>query len=167
MPVPIRPPDRAALERKALRHVARYETSARHLAAVLRRFLARHGMVEEAWIEAVVAKLVERKLVDDRRFAEVRGRGMKRRGTAKSLIRRDLSARGVAPEDAEGALGLLEAEEGGDRESAENYARRRRLGPYRQAEKRAEFRLKDMAALARRGFGPEIARAVIDGEPAD
>lgn len=166
MPAPIRAPDRAALERKALRHIGRYETSAAHLAAVLRRFLARHGMAEEAWIQEIVAKLVERKLVDDRRFAEIRGRSLKRRGTAKSLIRQDLSARGVAPEDADGALGALE-EEIGEREAAENYARRRRLGPHRPQEKRAEFRLKDMAALARRGFSPEIARAVIDGAQRD
>ncbi len=160
-----KPPDRAALERKAMNYLGRYEASKGRLTAVLRRFLARHGMVEEGWIGEIVGRLAARQLVDDRRFAEIRGRALKRRGTAKSLIRQDLSARGVSAEDAEGALASLETETD-DREAAENYARRRRLGPYR-AEKRAEFRLKDMAALGRRGFSSEIARAVIDGDHRD
>jgi regulatory protein len=42
-------------------------------------------------------------------------------------------------------------------------ARRRRLGPYRPAE-RATFREKDLAALARAGFGFALARSVIDAE---
>ena len=45
------------------------------------------------------------------------------------------------------------------------YARRRRIGPYRtDPTLRAETRLKDLAALARRGFAPALCRRVIDAE---
>jgi regulatory protein len=47
------------------------------------------------------------------------------------------------------------------------YARRRRLGPYRPAEARAERRTKDLAALARTGFGYSVALRVIDAEEAE
>jgi regulatory protein len=54
-----------------------------------------------------------------------------------------------------------------DLEAARNYARRRRLGPYRRdPEGRAERRDKDLGALARRGFRYDVAREVIDADEA-
>ena len=50
-----------------------------------------------------------------------------------------------------------------DLDAACNYARRRRLGPWRSAG-RAERRERDLAALARQGFGYELALRVIDAE---
>jgi regulatory protein len=41
-------------------------------------------------------------------------------------------------------------------------ARRRRLGPYRPEADREARREKDLAALARAGFGYDIARTVIE-----
>jgi len=46
-------------------------------------------------------------------------------------------------------------------------ARRRRLGPYRMPEVRAERRDKDLAALARAGFDYDTARRVIEAETLD
>jgi regulatory protein len=43
-------------------------------------------------------------------------------------------------------------------------ARRRRLGPFRKAEARAEHRLRDLAAMARAGFAYALAEKVIDAE---
>jgi regulatory protein len=49
--------------------------------------------------------------------------------------------------------------------AAAAYARRRRLGPFRRVpEERAERRQKDLAALARRGFGYGVAKQVIDAD---
>jgi regulatory protein len=44
------------------------------------------------------------------------------------------------------------------------YARRRRLGPWRQGDDREEHRERDLAALARQGFGYDTARRVIEAE---
>ena len=41
------------------------------------------------------------------------------------------------------------------------YARRRRLGPWRATDQRPTHRAKDLAALARAGFGYRVARLVV------
>ena len=66
----------------------------------------------------------------------------------------------------DGALAELVEEVDGDTDiaAARAYARRRRLGPWRLSEVRAEHRDKDLAALGRAGFAWEVARAVVDGE---
>ena len=46
--------------------------------------------------------------------------------------------------------------------AANNYARRRRLGPYRLAENRKEKRDRDLASLARAGFKYNDAKSIID-----
>ena len=55
-------------------------------------------------------------------------------------------------------------EPGAELEAALTYARKRRLGPHRDAAKRAEYRQKDLASLARQGFSFDIARKVLGGD---
>ena len=50
-----------------------------------------------------------------------------------------------------------------DRTAALRFIQRKRLGPYRLSS-RQEYRDRDLAALARAGFGYETARSVIDTE---
>ena len=70
-----------------------------------------------------------------------------------------------APEDriTEAALASL-TRQSGDPElaAALNLARRRRLGPYKAPGDREDQRQKDLAVLARGGFGYQIARRVIE-----
>ena len=54
------------------------------------------------------------------------------------------------------------SELGGDFEAALRYARRRGLGPYRSADQRPLERRRDLAILARRGFGYAVALQVVD-----
>jgi regulatory protein len=74
-----------------------------------------------------------------------------------------LQQKGIGRSDIAAALAALEVEYG-DSElvAAYNYARRRRLGPYRAQEARDERRERDLAALARAGFGFDTARRVVD-----
>ncbi|WP_119423002.1 regulatory protein RecX [Desertibaculum subflavum] len=161
--------DRPALERKALDYVGRYEAPAARVAAVLRRMVDRAAQRDSidrdaarALIDEVVADLVTRGIIVDRRYAEIRARTLRGRGTATAMIRQDLRARGVS------AAVVSEVLQGGSDESAANLAaavalaRRRRLGPFRQEAARADHRLRDLAALARRGFDSDTARRVID-----
>jgi len=48
--------------------------------------------------------------------------------------------------------------------AAAAYARRRRLGPFRRPDQRDEKRDKDLAALARQGFGYDTATRIIDSD---
>lgn len=150
----------------------------RVLMGKVRRSLAYHGgdgAEAAAWVEEVLDTLETQGFLNDATFAEARARSLAARGTAGRAIRLKLAQKGVAKDTIDDALATL-AEEVGTRTgqgedvnpdltAAVAYARRRRLGPYRlDPAARAERREKDMAALARQGFSPDIALKVIDAE---
>lgn len=158
------------LERAALYYLERYAAPAAHLRRLLMAKVDRsarfHGTDAEAGAEAVdalVARFVAAGLVDDRAYAAARARSLFRRGASAYAIRGKLAAKGVASELIDAALAAL-AEEAAEPElaAALAFARRRRLGPYREAAARAERRDKDLAALGRQGFSLDLARRVID-----
>jgi regulatory protein len=54
-----------------------------------------------------------------------------------------------------------QAEPDAELEAARAYVRKRRLGPHRSPEKRAEYRQKDLASVARQGFSFDIAKKAL------
>lgn len=165
-----RPATAARLEKAALAHIDRYATSAANLRNVLMRRVERSVRLHDTnrteaseWVDAIIAKLLERRLLDDAVYAHGRARSLHRSGASRRKIAGMLQHKGVGRSDIGSALEALEAEYA-NREltAAYNYARRRRLGPYRLSEAREERRDRDMAALARAGFGYDIARRVVD-----
>lgn len=175
---PVAPPTEASLERAALRYLERYSASSELVRKVLERRVARaggHGGALEdpaeaaAMIATVMAKLAAAGLLDDARFAESRGNALLRRGSPLRGVRLHLAARGVEAEVIETALAELAGLAGTtpeelDRAAALAYARRRRLGPFRDPAARAAFRQRDLAAMARAGFRLALARLAIDGD---
>jgi len=163
----------AYLEKAALFYLERYASSSQNLKAVLRRKVWRAAREVEidrdaadGWIDAVVAKLQRAGLLNDKAYAEMRVMSLRRQGESARAIRMKLAAKGVDAETIVRALDRQE-DENDDLAAAIAYARRRRLGPFRAAAQRDERRDKDMAALARKGFGLEICRAVIDASDVD
>lgn len=170
-----RPATAERLRKAALAYIDRYATSAAHLRAVLMRRVDRsarlHGTdraAGAAWADEIVAELVTRGLVDDRAFAETRANSLHRSGASRRRIAATLKTRGVGEDDIEAAIGALD-ERWPDRELAAacHYARRRRLGPWRAADSRAEHRERDLAALARAGFSYRIAERVVECDDID
>ncbi len=161
------------LRRVAVAHLQRFPCSVAHLRRVMRRKIrrsARHygddkGPLLDA-AEAVIAALDGGPLLDDRRYARALAESLHRRGQSQRGIRQKLRQRGVGDDDTAAALAAVaEAAGDPDLEAAVRYARRRRLGPFqRSAERRAERREKDLAALGRRGFSYGVARRVIDAD---
>jgi len=158
------------LEKLALLHIDRYATSIENLRNVLMRRVeksARNQNIEkkeaEKWINEIITKLVNLRLLDDQAYAENRVRSLHRSGASKNKIMSILSNKGVSKVDTTSAISLLENEYY-NRElmAANNYARRRRLGPYRLAENRKEKRDRDLASLARAGFKYNDAKSIID-----
>ena len=160
-----------ALERSALHYLERYDSCSGHLRRLLQRKIqisARiHGTDPQegaAAIEPVIARLTGLGLLDDARYARERVRSLRARGTSAAMIRAKLRAKSLPAELIDTALG-----EGGtdpaehELLAALRYARRRRLGPFRTAERESR-RDRDLAALARQGFAYETARRVIDSE---
>ena len=169
-----RPPDlsAAAVERAALAYLERFSAPREQLRRVLARRIARakrFGEVDraaaEAAIDTVVERLVARGLVDDARFAAGRALSLGRAGRSRRAIADRLRAKGVGGEAIDAALErLAEEAPGGDLAAAVSLARKRRLGPHRPAAQRVERRMRDLAALARAGFGFDVAKRVIDAE---
>jgi regulatory protein len=174
-----RPPKRiskSTLENAALFYLQRFSASTESLRRVLLRRVERsakaHGDDPEVGVALVTELLIRYQtsgLLDDQRFAEGKSRTLLRRGRSQKMIRQELARQGVAADVIDLAIDDLtkefaDADGSCDRPAAQAYARRRRLGPFRSDEARADHRDRDMAALGRAGFSWEIARRVIDGE---
>jgi len=176
---PRRPPaiTETVLEKSALFYLERYAASSGQLRRVLLRRVKRAEMlgIEAAaaeaarrHIEALIARFQASGLLDDRRFAEAQAQSLQRRGASRQRIRQRLAAKGVERDFVDDALETMAPEgETSELAAACGLARRRRLGPYRTAATRSEFRQKDLATLARAGFSLDIARRVLGARDPD
>ena len=129
----------------------------------------------ENWMKSVLAACEQAGFINDDAYAKGRARSLLRKGKAIRVIAADLSARGIASHQIDHAIKELKAEadqaaydevRGTDPNiaAAAAYARRRRLGPWRRPDIRDEKREKDMAALARQGFGYDTATRIINSD---
>ncbi len=160
------------LRNAALYYLQRYASSAANLERVLMRKVTRsaeaHGTsVEEGrtWVATLIAEFQRLGLLNDGAYAEARARTLHRRGASTRLVRARLAETGVGSEDIDHALAALAGElDAPELAAALNYARRRRLGPYRPAAERAAKRERDLAALGRQGFPLDLALRIVDAE---
>ncbi len=164
------------LENVALWYLQRFAASAHSLRRVLMRRVEKSARAHDtdreegaAFVEDIVARFRQSGLLDDRVYAQGRALSLHRRGASTRGIRARLTAKGVGAGDIDAALAALRDETAEpDLAAAIAYARRRRIGPYRIRGDREEMRERDLAALARQGFGYDIARKVIEtDDPAD
>lgn len=165
-----RPLTAAALENAAVTYLSRFASSSGNLRRVLMRKIARAARDGEAgqaesgarMVDALIARYIEKGLLNDRAYAAQAASSLARRGASRFSIAGKLAQKGVEKGLVRQAVATLD-EEGGASEIAAACAlvRRRRLGPYRAPGKRAEFREKDLASLARAGFGLDLARRVL------
>ena len=72
-----------------------------------------------------------------------------------------LKAKGISPSQVED---ILAQQEYNPFETALKFARRKKIGPFRLAESRAQFKQKDMAALVRAGFDYNTVCEVLNYE---
>jgi len=162
------------LRGEAARHLQRWPSSERRIRQLLWKRVARaqsfHGgtKAEAApLVEEVVAYLLQTRLIDDGRYAQLWVGSLRRRGTSRRKIQQKLREKGVDGDHIKAALDEYETDDGGDPErvSAVAYARRRRLGPYRVPHDDSfERRQKDLASMGRAGFSYGVAQDVLDGQ---
>jgi regulatory protein len=171
-PPPGPPPDARTLHDAALRHLARYGTTQAGLLRVLARRIdrwARAATAEPETIAAcraaareVVSRLAQVGAVDDAAFAASRARSLARAGRSRRAIGAHLAARGVPSE----LTAALPDDPAAELAAALAYARRRRIGPFRQPPD-PEQRMRDLGRLARAGFPQPIAEDVLRMAPED
>jgi regulatory protein len=141
------------------------------LLGVVRR-AERKGAVDvpdaERMIDELVSRYVESGLIDERRYAETLASSLRRRGASGRAIRHKLVARGVPAGVVAEALEEADRDAGDpELDAARAFVKRRRLGQHRPAEERAARRARDLAALARAGFGFDVARRALGVEASD
>lgn len=156
-------PDAASLREAALAHLARFAATEAGLARVLARRVERWiraggdpeaARAAHAAIAGIVQGLAAAGAVNDKEFAASRARRLARGGASRRVVAAHLAARGVdsgtaaeaVPEDPEREFAAALA-----------YVRRRRIGPFGEAGDRQ----KDLAKLARAGFGRDVAERAL------
>lgn len=163
-----RPLTAQQLDNAALHYLGRFASSSANLRGILLRKVARSAGAGadaaegEALIDALISRYLASGLLDDRAYAAQTAASLARRGASRFMIAGKLKQKGVAPGLAKEALEALEPAGTGEVAAACALIRRRRLGPYRAAAARAQWRRKDMASLARAGFALDLARRVLD-----
>ncbi len=156
-----------ALDNAALHYLGRFASSSENLRRILMRKVERRATGEEEraegarLVEELIARYRQTGLLDDRAYAAQAAASLARCGASRFSIGGKLAQKGIAAELVKETLAALD--EGGSSEivAACALVRRRRLGPYRAAGGAAEWRRKDLATLARAGFGLDIARRVL------
>lgn len=171
---PPRKPTPTSLENAGLHYLARYAASAEQVRRVLMRRVDRAARAHPdldretaaGWIAALVERWRAAGLLDDATFAEAKVRSLRRRGASGRRIRDALSAKGVDRDTIDAAVAQADPTDApAELEAARRLAKRRRIGPFRPADARAENRMRDLAALARAGFARDVAVRVIDADP--
>lgn len=186
---PIKPPPRRrkvprkvsaqSLENAALFYLARFSAPSGHLRRVLMRRVAQSAKIHGSdpaegrrWVEDLVERFCRSGLIDDTAYAAGKARSLRRRGTSRVVIGLTLRAKGLTAEQANTAMAGLTDKTGTSATedevvAAARLAQRKRLGPFRPKVARADLRNRDLAALARAGFGYDVARRIVDAESAD
>ncbi|GEN99607.1 hypothetical protein NSE01_14400 [Novosphingobium sediminis] len=160
------PLDKAALDALALTYVARFATSSGRLSTYLKRKLRERGWAEETPpdVPAIVARMAERRYVDDAAFSAAKGESLRRRGYGARRIDTALNHDGIA-EPLRAAARGSETER---RHAVMAFARRKRFWPY-SGEPCLDpaMRRKHLAAYLRAGHGLDHVRRVMEARDLD
>ncbi len=164
------------LETIALDYLARFAASRKRVEEMLARRIRRSAQAHDddptpllAAIPGIIARLERQGFVNDAAFAGMKAASLTRRGASRQKVAAKLAHLGIAAEERGKAIDGL-AEEFGDAQEAAAiaFAKRRRLGRYRARHiagpDRAAQARRDLAAMARAGFGFDLSKRVLGGD---
>ena len=163
---PAPPLNAESLRQLALHYVGKYATTQSKLASYLSRKIRERGWDDErsADISGLTEQFTSLGYINDAQFAEARSRSFVRRGFGVRRLNEDLRASGIGDADAIHAKAHMEDS---IFTAAENFARRKRLGPFAQEEAPPEKRHKQLNAFLRAGHSFELAKRFVYAEPGD
>jgi regulatory protein len=113
-------------------------------------------------LEAIVARFADLGYVDDRALAEARGRALASRGYGARRLGENLGVLGIAEED--GREARQQAEEAAWN-TALNFARRRRFGPFAEQPFGQAAQRRAFAAMMRAGHTVDHVRRILGAPP--
>ncbi len=160
-------PTKARLQNIALYYLERFETSEDNLRNVLRRRIDKYAFFDKEydpepaylWADEVVNECANRNFVNDERFTNIKIEVYFRAGKSKRYIEQKLKQKGINDKIISEAFDNFEYSE---IEVALNFARKKKIGKYRETkEAQQENRQKDLATLVRAGFDFDIAKDIV------
>lgn len=164
------------LENAAVFYLQRYSSTIAGLRQALVRKIDRsvreHGGTRSEHlpaVEEVLQKLERSGLLNDQSFTLHKADSLRAAGRSTRVIALKLRQKGVPTALANTHIARVKAEIP-DHDAARMHARKKKLGPFRRvadAATRKEFRQKDLAAMARAGFGYDVAKRIVDGSADD
>jgi regulatory protein len=148
----------------ALHYVGKYATTQAKLTAYLARKIRERGWSNERPpdIDALVEQFAELGYINDAQFAESRSRSFVRRGYGERRLYEDLRASGIGDAD---AVPAREHMAESTFTAAENFARRKRLGPFASEAAPPEKRQKQLQGFLRAGHDFEVAKRFVNADP--
>jgi regulatory protein len=154
----------ARLRSLALHYVGKYATTRGKLATYLTRKIRERGWDGErsADIEALIEQFAELGYVNDAQFAESRSRSFVARGYGKRRLDEDLRASGITESDASDAKEHMTESVF---QAAQNFARRKRIGPYASEIAPPEKQHKQLQGFLRAGHDFELAKRFVRAAP--
>ena len=163
---PAPPLNAESLRQLALYYVGKYATTQSKLAGYLTRKLRERGWNDErpADIGGLTEQFTSLGYINDAQFAEARSRSFVRRGFGGRRLNEDLRASGIGDADAVNAKANMEDS---IFTAAENFARRKRFGPFAQEAAPPEKRHKQLNTFLRAGHSFELAKRFVYAEPGD
>jgi regulatory protein len=155
-----------SLRQLALYYVGKYATTQSKLAGYLTRKIRERGWDDErsADIAGLTEQFTSLGYINDAQFAEARSRSFVRKGFGRRRLNEDLRASGIGDADALNAKAHMEDS---IFTTAENFARRKRLGPFAQEAAPPEKRHKQLNAFLRAGHSFELAKRFVYAEPGE
>jgi len=160
------------LKNIGLYYLQRYESSVANLRSVLKRRIDAYARENPQWnkteayqwVEDILAEFEKLHYLDDARFAEIKVRGYLQAGKPARYIQNKLREKGISEQQ---IATVLADQEYDALAMALKLAKRKKIGPYRPAENRHEYRQKDMGTLIRAGFDYDIVCQVLEYEQED
>ena len=157
----------------ATRYLNRYAPSISHFRSVLQRKVRRITTQPEELqaafqlIEHEIQRRIDTQALDDQHITEGRIRRFHQRGLSPLIIRQKLRQKGISDTMIDSNLHAFFAEHSRF-QTAFNYAKRRRLGPFQtDPERRQQRKKKDLAAMMRAGHSYDICKAIINAATPD
>lgn len=162
----VSPLNATKLRSLALFYVGKYATSRKKLSQYLDRKVRQRGWddSEPPQIEALSEEFSDRGYINDAEFAASKARSLVQRGYGIKRLEQDIYASGISGEDQDEAIAILREHR---IKAADNYARKKHIGPYAREEASREQKQKQLAAFLRAGHDLKIAQKFIDAESDD
>ena len=155
------------LKNIGLYYLKRFESSVENLRNVLHRRINKYAYENPEfnkqqayqWVEDVLAEFERLHYLDDNRFTELKIHSYLNAGKPARYIQQKLREKGI---DEQKINAILSEQEYDPLQMALNFAKRKKIGPFRPEEQRKEFKQKDMGTLVRAGFDYDVVCEVLD-----